>query len=137
MLLNDEIASEPLATGEVERFRERIAARLDDASNESNHSETRLGLAYDAILNCALLALRVEGYRAKHRAGHHRIAIESLTETTGVECEDVAYYHDLSGMSSRCLYDATPVTEEDAAEAVAAARELLAKLDRWLKGRHA
>ena len=61
MLMRGEIVSEPLSTGEVERFKDAIKMRLEDANKTVNHNLTRLESAYHAVLNCALLALRIEG----------------------------------------------------------------------------
>jgi hypothetical protein len=109
--------------------------RLADAHNESNHGPTRLEQAYSAILNCALLTLRVEGYRAKPGQGHHQLAIESLAETMGIENADVDYFLELARTRHDDIYEAVPITDADVEEAIEAATELAEKLDRWLEGR--
>jgi len=58
-----ELEREPVTTGEVSRLVQAIERRLKDAKNETNSPETRMEQAYHAILNCALAALRAEGYR--------------------------------------------------------------------------
>jgi predicted RNase H-like nuclease (RuvC/YqgF family) len=108
---------------------------LEDARNTSNHNVTRLEQAYNAILNCAWLALRVEGYRPKSVPGHHQLVIESLAETMGIDNGDVDYFLELAGTRNRDLYDAMPITETDVAEAIEAAANLAEKLERWLDGR--
>jgi hypothetical protein len=129
------IEREPLRGREVKQFRDRIADRLADANNTSNHGHTRLGLAYSAILDCALLLLRAHGYRLRSVRGHHEIAIEFLGEIMGVGPVDMDYYLELAHMRHDDLYEAAPVTDTEVEEAIEAATELAEKLDRWLNGR--
>lgn len=130
--LSGDLAREDLVTGEVARFQDSIQERLTDASNPSNSNRTRLELAYSAILDCALLALRVEGFRVKSKQGHHRIALESLAETVGIGNEDIDYFLELSHTRGDVLYEAIPVSDSDARDAVEAATQPAEKLDGWM-----
>jgi hypothetical protein len=135
LLLNGAAVSEPLREIEVTLFRNAIVERLADAKNKTNHNPSRLDNAYTAILDCALLSLRVEGLRTKAVQGHHRYIIESLAETMGIPAGDIDYFLDLSRTRGQDIYQPQPVTDEDAEEAIEAATELARKLDRWLEGR--
>ena len=135
MNLRDEIIREPLSSGEVSRFNESIAQRLEDANNTSNYNLTRLELAYYAILNCELLALRVDGYRVRSAPGHHIVALESLADTMGADNRDIDYFLELSKTRGRSLYDATPISDSDVFDAVEAATALAEQLSAWLDAR--
>ena len=130
--LGDALAREDLVTGEVARFQESIKERLTDANNTTNSNRTRLELAYSAILDCALLALRVEGYRVKSKQGHHRIALETLAETVGIGNEDIDYFLELSRARGEGLYEAIRISDSDVRDAVEAATQLAEKLDGWV-----
>jgi len=135
MLMRGEIVSEPLSSGEVERFRDAISMRLEDAGKTVNHNLTRLESAYHAVLNCALLALRIDGYRVAKGPRHHTVALESLADTLGVDSKKIDYFLDLSRTRSLNLYEARPITDGDVAGAVIEAEELASMLEPWLKTR--
>ena len=104
MLLRDELRREPEAPGEIKRLLEAIDGRLADAGNEANHPETRLEQAYHAILNCALVGLRVNGLRPTDRRGHHVVALESLCDTLGTSVDRVDYFQTLRDLRNKDLY---------------------------------
>ena len=135
MLLRDEIRREALSSGEVERFKRSIRERLTDAGNETNSNRTRLESAYHAIINCALIALRVEGYRARSVQGHHRVLLESLADSLGTRTVDIDFFLDLATTRGNDIYDARPVTDGDVADAIEAATELESRLLVWLGAR--
>ena len=135
MIMRGEVVSEPLSSGEVERFRDAIKMRLEDANKTVNHNLTRLESAYHAVLNCALLALRIEGYRVAKGPRHHTVALESLEDTLGVAGSKIDYFLDLSRTRSLNLYEARPITDGDVAGAVVEAEELESILKSWLETR--
>jgi len=138
MVLRDELRREPATPGEVERLLTAIARRLEDAGNEANHPETRLEQAYHAILNCALVGLRVDGLRPTDRRGHHVVALESLIDTLGVPHDRVDYFQTLRDLRNRDLYTGgVHVTSHQAEEAIAEARTLQSELVEWLETREA
>ena len=138
MLLRDELRREPEGPGEVERLLEAIDRRLADAGNEANHPETRLGQAYQAILNCALAGLRANGLRPIDRRGHHVVALESLAHTLGIPADRVDYFQMLRDLRNKDLYTGgIHVTLRQAEEAISEAQALRSELARWLEERPA
>jgi len=138
MLLRDELRREPGTPGEVGRILEAINRRLLDARNEANHPETRLEQAYHAILNCALVGLRVNDLRPTDRRGHHVVALESLSDTLGIPTDRVDYFQTLRDLRNKDLYTgAIHVTVRQAEEAIAEADALRSDLVRWLGERGA
>ena len=126
---------EGLTTGEVQRFQKSIQDRIADASNAENSNSTRMELAYHAVLECAILALRVDGFRLKSVRGHHQIALETLSETIGTTTEVIDYFLELSSLRGAVLCEAAPVSDSDVEDAIAAAIELADKLTGWIKFR--
>lgn len=75
-------------TAEIERL--LIAARrnLGDARVTSISPETRFDAAYKAIMQSALAALMMHGYRPDtNRPGHHMTVIQSLPLTIGLDAK--------------------------------------------------
>ena len=133
--LSGAIKREELTSGEINRFQLAIQERLVAASLDANPNRTRFEQAYDAILNCAWIALRVEGYRATSKQGHHRVVLESLAETMGIPNKEIDYFLSLSELRNRDLYDAMPATDSDVVDALQAATELAEKVTAWVKFR--
>jgi len=138
MLLRDEVRREPEMPGEVKRLLEAVDRRLQDAGNEANHPETRLEQAYHAILNCALIGLRMNGLRPTDRRGHHMVALESLSDTLGMPADRVDYFQMLRDLRNKDLYTGgIHVTVRQAEEAIAEAQALRSELEQWLDERAA
>jgi len=138
MLLRDDLRREPEASGEVERLLETIDRRLQDAGNEANHPETRLEQAYHAILNRALVGLRMNGLRPTDRRGHHFVALESLSDTLGIPTDRVDYFQVLRDLRNKDLYmGGIHVTVRQAEEAICEAQALRRELERLLSERAA
>ena len=138
MLLRDELRREPATPGEVKRLLEAIDRRLEDAANEANHPETRLEQAYHAILNCALVGLRVNDLRPTDRRGHHIAAMESLSDTLGISDDRIDCFQMLRDLRNKDLYTGgIHVTVRQAEEAIGEAQALRSDLERWLGTRGA
>jgi len=104
MLLRSELKREKPVPGEIARMIETVHRRLHDARHPDLHAETRLEQAYHAILGCALIALRMNGYRVSDRRGHHGVALESLADTVGLPMERIDYYQTLRTLRNKDLY---------------------------------
>jgi len=138
MLLRDELQREPVTPGEVGRLLEAVDRRLQDGGNDANHPETRLEQAYYAILNCALIGLRMNGLRPTDRRGHHMVALESLSDTLGMPADRVDYFQMLRDLRNKDLYTGgVHVTVRQAEEAIAEAQALRSELEQWLDERAA
>ena len=111
--------------------------RCEDASNPSVHAETRLEQAYHAVLSCALVALRVKGYRPGRGAGIHDLTLQTLAETLQLEPERIDYYQSLRRQRHECLYEGfRALTDADVNEAVGEARRLVGETIRWQHNHH-
>jgi hypothetical protein len=135
LVLSGALEREELTTGEVPRFQAAIAERLSDANIKANSNRTRLELAYHTILDCALLALRVDGYRVKAMPGHHRTSLDTLAETLGTSDKDIDYFHELARTRGAGLYEAMPISDSDVRDAIEAATQLAERLAAWVEFR--
>jgi len=80
-LVGKELREEPTAPEEIQRLLHKASTRLNDAKSEAISRESRFDLAYEAILQLAISALRANGYRPDSRGRHHVIALQNLTKT--------------------------------------------------------
>ncbi|MBV5295434.1 MAG: hypothetical protein JZU58_24115 [Curvibacter lanceolatus] len=55
-----------------------------DAQRESNSPTTRIGAAYDALLNLSLAVLSSQGWRAGSADGHHMQTLEAACAYAGI-----------------------------------------------------
>lgn len=76
---------EPLAAtnSEINALLSAAQRWLADARVAAVSNQGRFECAYNAVLNCALAALRANDYRVDAREGKHVFAIESLRFTIG------------------------------------------------------
>lgn len=73
---------------EIAGLLEVINRDLEDAAIDRLSADWRLGIAYNAALQLANLALAAEGYRVERQRAHER-AIRSLRFTVGLEQDSV------------------------------------------------
>ncbi len=119
--------------GEIKRMLGTVQRRLQDAEHEDIHPETRLEQAYHAILDCALIALRVHDLRTVNRPGHHMVALESLADTLGLSTDRIDYFQMLRDLRNKDLCTGgTYISDNQAAEAVEEVRKLAEDLAGWL-----
>ena len=139
--------SEMEAAGEVARLKcsraEAVNLRgtaerlLSDAGNTGNSPETRLDLAYQAILITAKLALRASGYRLRGRKDEHLRTLDTLGATVVASAGDLGYYQSLRQKRHKDFYRGTlKVSRAEAEEAVKEAVSLLARVSGWLSEHH-
>jgi transposase len=82
------IRHEPTAV-EVQRLLSAIERNLADAGVEAISDEARFDLAYKAAMQCAMVALHVNGFRlSTSEPGHHATAIQTLPLTLGTSDQD-------------------------------------------------
>lgn len=98
---------------------------LDDAQVSSITPENRFDAAYKAILQCAMAALWVKGYRTPTSVpGHHQTAIQSLPLTVEVDKTTVIVLDALRKQRNLADYEGDPITDATLAECLLQAQEL-------------
>ena len=109
---------------------------LADARLQALSAENRFDAAYKAILQCAMVALRANGFRTlTSQPGHHQTALQSLPLTIGLERDRMILLDALRKQRNLADYEGDPVTAQTVAEGVAQAERLLADLRKWLEAK--
>jgi uncharacterized protein (UPF0332 family) len=71
----------------------RIAERdIREASQNCHETDWQFAIAYNAALQLASIALRVFGYRATTKVGHHWVTFAILPDILGDKFTEVAHY---------------------------------------------
>jgi hypothetical protein len=121
---------------ELSRYLERIARKLADSRQGSISLDSRFDLAFEALLQIALAALRANGYRTTSAAGHQQLAIQALPKSLGLDAERVRALEEFRKKRSAGLYLAEFEPSAAEVEALVRAVERLQKdLAAWLKAR--
>ena len=89
--------------------------------------------AYKAIMQCAMIGLRANGYRTlTSRPGHHQTALQTLPLTIGLPTERMIVLDALRKQRNLADYEGDPVTLQTDADCLAQAEQLLADVKAWL-----
>lgn len=119
---------------EVARYLTKIHRKVEDSKRKTNHLDTRFDIAFEALLQLALLALRVNGYRTTSAAGHQQIAIQLLPKSIGVAPSDIRALDEYRKKRSIGLYEADFEPSAEEVKAVTAAVDrLLQSLLAWMR----
>jgi hypothetical protein len=106
---------------------------IDDARQASISLESRLDVAYRAIMQASMIALWANGYRpAKNAAGHHVTMIQSLTHTIGLDNDRMLILDTFRVKRHAIDYTGEPVDETSVEACIAAADDLMGCLWAWL-----
>lgn len=133
-LVGKGLREESTAPEEIQRLLHKASTRLKDAASEAISMESRFDLAYEAILQLAICALRVHGYRPDSRGGHHVMALQSLTKTIEYPGERIRLLDEFRRQRAIGLYDGSfdPTTAEISA-LLETAEDLKKHLNEWLR----
>lgn len=119
---------------EVGRYLEKIRRKIEDSKRSSNHPDTRFDIAFEALLQIAICALRVNGYRTTSAAGHQQVAIQLLPKSIGIDPGAVRVLDEYRKKRSLGLYQADFDPSEAEVKAVTDAVERLrASLLAWIQ----
>ena len=134
----DRIAKHKTSKLELDSLRTAIERNLKDAGLAELSADNRYGLAYEAALLAAKLAVHAAGYRVKPQAGAHRTTLEALALVLGSQQRDrVDYFEFCRRKRNELSYEAANVvTGREADEIVREARRLVRAVEGWIKARH-
>ncbi len=111
---------------EIERVLQAAERGLKDAAHAALSSESRLELAYRALVQVALAALLAKGYRpATSEPGHHQLLIQALPLTIALPQPRVHVLEAYRKARNQSGYRGEPVSDTVARECVEDARRLL------------
>lgn len=107
---------------------------LADAHLVGLSAENRFDAAYKSVMQLAMLALHVHGYRTlTSRPGHHQTAIQSLSMTIGLSAETVRMLDALRKQRNLADYSGDTVPESAVRACVTSATDLLRDVKAWIK----
>lgn len=135
-LANRWIQTHQIDAAEVDALLALVDQDLADCAITALSLDRQLGIAYNACLQMALLALAAEGYRPG-RDRHHELAIESLGHTLGLDLGTVQTLQAIRRKRNVGQYErpgAASQTEAETARRLAV--NLHARLMVWLRDRH-
>lgn len=113
-----------------------IERDLADCELEALSPDWKLSIAYNAALQAATAALGACGYRASREAHHYRV-IQSLAHTLGSPAILINRLDLFRKKRNLGGYErAGAVSEQDAKEMIALAREVEGEVRRWLSTHH-
>ncbi len=90
---------------EIKKLVEFALRRLDDARNETVHTDARYEQAYNAILACATICLKALSLRVRKRDGHHLLSMDSLRFTLELEDKTADYLQTVRRKRNKALYE--------------------------------
>ena len=109
---------------------------LQDAVVDRISADWRLGIAYNAALQLAILALAAEGYRPE-RQRSHEMAVQSLRYTVGLSQEAIDKLDTVRRKRHLSNYErAGTASQREAEEVYDMAIELRRTVIEWLGGNH-
>lgn len=122
---------------EIRRLRQKIEAKLADARNEQISLDSRFDLAYEALLQLGLTALRANGLRPDSRGGHHVVALQTLDTTILYPREKLRLLDRFRRQRAAGLYDGSfEPSEAEVKSLLDAVSEIKDHLDAWLAESH-
>ena len=129
-----QLKSHPPDAGEIERLLTAAERNLRDARVTSISAETRFDAAYKAIMQSALAALMMHGYRPDtNRPGRHMTVVQSLPLTIGVDAKRVVVLDALRRQRNVADYTGDDIDDSTAEHCIIEARQLIENVLAWRK----
>lgn len=127
-----QLKTHPPQAEEIERLLLAARRNLGDADVKSISPETRFDAAYKAIMQSALAALMMQGYRPDtNRPGHHMTVIQSTPLTLGLPAKRMVVLDALRRQRNVADYTGDDVDVSMAENCIAEARRLIGDVLAW------
>ena len=121
---------------EIARLFDSAQRALKDAAVPGLSGDSRLNLAYRAMMQAALAAVLANGYRpSTSEPGHHQLLLQTLPKTIGMASERVQVLEAFRKARNQSDYRGVPVSDAMARECAEHARRLLAEVRGWIEAR--
>lgn len=118
----------------VLRLLEAAKRNVADAHIDAVSGENRFDAAYKCIMQCAMVALWVNGYRTStSQPGHHQTAIQTLPTTLGLPQSTVIILDSLRKQRNVSDYEGDPVGDQAVLECIKQAESLYQQVLDWIK----
>lgn len=119
---------------EVQRLLTSAGNSLRDAQLASMSNNSRLDLAYKAIMQAALAALLANGYRpSTSEPGHHQTTIQTLPKTIGMPNEKMVVLDGFRRARNLADYEGFDVEDAKARECVEWAETVIHDVRAWIQ----
>lgn len=116
------------------RLLEAAKRNIADAHISAVSGENRFDAAYKCIMQCAMVALWVNGYRTStSQPGHHQTAIQTLPTTIGLPQSTVIILDGLRKQRNVSDYEGDPVSDQAVIECIKQAENLYQFVLDWIK----
>ncbi len=117
----------------VRRILESAKRNLSDAHVAAVSEENRFDAAYKCIMQCAMVALWVNGYRTStSQPGHHQTAIQTLPTTIGMPASTVIILDSLRKQRNVSDYEGDPISDQAVVECIKQATQLHQNVLEWI-----
>ena len=118
---------------EVRQLIEAARRNIKDAKVTAISDETRFDAAYKAIMQSAMLALLINGYRpSSSSGGHHMTMIQSLPKSIGVPKETMVVLDALRRKRNAADYMGSYVDKTAVEACIEEAGSLLQTVETWI-----
>ena len=127
-----QLKTHPPDAREIEQLLTAARRNLRDARITSISAETRFDAAYKAIMQSALAALMMHGYRPDtNRPGHHMTVVQSLPLTIGIERKRVVVLDTLRRQRNVADYTGDDIDTSTAENCISEAERLTNDVLAW------
>lgn len=117
----------------VQRLLEAAKRNLADSHVGAVSGENRFDAAYKCIMQCAMAALWVNGYRTStSQPGHHQTAIQTLPTTIGLPQSTVIILDGLRKQRNVSDYEGDPISDKAVIECIKQAEKLYQDVLAWI-----
>jgi hypothetical protein len=115
------------------RLLDAAKRNLSDAHISEISAENRFDAAYKCIMQCAMVALWVNGYRTStSQPGHHQTAIQTLPTTIGLAQSTVIILDSLRKQRNVSDYEGDPISDQAVIECINQAEKLYQYVITWI-----
>jgi len=137
LLETGQLKEHPLDASEIQKLLAAAQRSLNDARVEQISLELRFEAAYNSILQSALAALMVHGYRpSTNQPGHHMTILQLLPKTMGLSGKRLAVLDTLRRKRNVTNYIGEDIDEGSLAQCVKEAERLQQEVTAWLTESH-
>lgn len=117
----------------VQRLLQAAIRNIEDARITEISGETRFDAAYKCIMQCAMVALWINGYRTStNQPGHHQTAIQTLPITIGLNQSVVIVLDALRKQRNINDYEGDPISDQAVIECIKQAEQLYKAVTAWI-----
>jgi hypothetical protein len=129
-----QLKSHPVDADEIERLLTAAARNIRDAAVTSISPETRFDAAYKTIMQSALAAISMHGYRPDtSKPGHHATVVQTLPTTIGLGAGRVTVLDALRRKRNLADYTGDDIDDSSVEQCIDGARRLLKEVIDWRK----